>query len=124
MAEYRRGRGPNALPQGAASTINRLTPADAGYQDNTVPVTFARENAPDIDDDDTGASENMQVLLSPPDAGYQSPLMAKERQTRVPRYVVRHLPTLMAAARQPDAPPALRAMFNSVLRYLDNESRF
>ena len=126
MAEYRRGQGSDALPQGAASSLNRLLPrggADqAGYQDNTVPVEFARDSEPDVDEDDKGYSENLQVLLSPPDAGYRSSVMPKDRPNRVPRYVVRHLPTLMAAARQPDAPPAVRAIFNATLRYLESES--
>ena len=122
MAEYRRGQGPDALPQGAASTLNRITPANAAYQDNTVPVEFARDNEPDVDEDDGGLNENMQVLVSPPYAGYRSQLMSKARPYRVPRYVVRHLPTLFAASRQPDAPPTLRAMFNAIIRYMDSES--
>ena len=125
MAEYRRGTGPNALPQGAASRLNRMTPDQAGYQDNTVPVQWARGNQPEEpDEDDGGLSENMQVLLSQHDTGYRPPLMAKQRATRVPRYVVRHLPTLYAASRLPDAPPTLRGMFNAVVRYMENEARY
>jgi hypothetical protein len=128
MPEYRRGTGPDALPQGAATRLNALTPRmrpeDAGYQDNTVPVQWARGNEPDMDEgDDAGLSENMQVLLSPHDVGYRAPVMSKQRPNRVPAYVVRHLPEALAASRMPDAPPALRAMFNSTIRYLENEGR-
>ena len=122
MAEYRRGQGPNALPQGAATALNRFQPDKAGYQDMDIPVEFAPGNEPDEPDEgDGGYSENMQVLLSAPDAGYRARLMPRESPTRVPRYVVRHLPTLMAAARMPDAPPTLRALFNAVVEYMDRE---
>ena len=124
MAVYRRGTGQDALPQGAASRLNRMTPDQAGYQDNTVPVQWARGNEPEEEGDEAGLSENMQVLLSPHDAGYRPPVMAKQRPTRVPRYVVRHLPTLYAAAQLPDAPPTLRGMFNAIVRYMENEARY
>lgn len=123
MPEYRRGTGPDALPQGAATRLNRTTPritaANAGYQDNTVPVQWAGGEEPE--EDDKGLSDNMQVLLSPPDEGYRPPVMPRERPNRVPRYVVRHLPTMFAASRMPDAPPTLRAMFNAIVRQLETE---
>ena len=120
MAEYRRGQGPNALPQGAATGLNARTPPNAAYQDMEIPVEFARDNEPDLEEDDSRYDENMQVLLSPPDAGYKPPAM-RDRAGRVPRYVVRHLPELMMAAQQPDAPPTLRALYRKVVRDLEAE---
>jgi hypothetical protein len=49
--------------------------------------------------------------------------MPKERPGRVPRYVIRHLPQLMAAARDPSAPPTLIAIKNSIIRHLEAEQR-
>ena len=124
MAEYRRGTGPDALPQGAASRINRATPppggADFGYQANEVPIQWARGEEPD--EPEGKMSENMEVLTSPPDAGYKPPLMSKQAR-RVPARVVRNLDKLYAAQRHPDAPPLLRAAYRYWLWQLEQEGR-
>lgn len=123
MAEYRRGQGPNALPQGAAKKLNVRTPPAGAYQDMDIPIEFAPDTQPDVDEDDSHYDENMQVLLSPPDPGYRRAVMPRDRPNRVPRYVVRNLPVLMAASRDPSAPPALRALYKATLRQLEMERR-
>ena len=122
MAEVQRGEGPNALPFGAATALNRAQPSASAFQTDEIPIQFA----PDTDADElpTGSlGENMDVLLSDPDEGYRERLMARDRPGRVPRYIVRHLPTLMAAARNPDAPPTIRAFYNAIVRQLEAEMR-
>ena len=122
MAEVQRGEGPNALPFGAATALNRAQPSASAFQTDEIPIQFA----PDTDADElpTGSlGENMDVLLSDPDEGYRERLMARDRSGRVPRYIVRHLPTLMAAARNPDAPPTIRAFYNAIVRQLEAEMR-
>ena len=122
-AEYRRGTGPNALPQGAATAVNAAQPPDlAGTPMEPgadVPVMFAPEN--DEEELTAGGSENMKILLGPSDPAFQKTMAPRDRPGRVPRYVVRHLPTLSAAAKSPDAPPALRALYNAITRDLEQE---
>lgn len=130
MAEYRRGTGPNALPYGGAGDVNQATPPtedvagtplDAGAE---VPVQFAPGEADDnIPDDDNGLDEDTQVLLDHPNPDYQASMFPKDRAGRVPRYVVRHLPELMAAVRDPNAPPALLALYRAIIRQLEAEQR-
>lgn len=127
MAEYRQGTGPNRLPQGGAAQASAATPPAAAFEatdpnapGSEVPVMYA----PEVEDEDPGPlTESMDVLLSPPDPDYRASAVPKDRQGRVPRYVVRHLPQLMAAARDPDAPPAVRAIYNAVARQLEMEQR-
>ena len=124
--EYRRGSGSNALPQGGASQVNAAQPARDDMNDPAiaeVPVEYAPGEDDPIENDDSHDSENMQVLLQDPDPGYRSTLLPKDRAGRVPRYVVRHLPQLMAAVKDPDAPPTLRALYNATLRHLEMEMR-
>ena len=124
-AEYRRGTGPNALPQGGAAAINAAqpppqdlagTPMELGAD---VPVMFAPGE--DDEDETLGGSENMQILMGPSDPNFQRSLAPRDRVGRVPRSVVRHLPTLSAAAKAPDAPPTLRALYNAITRDLEQE---
>jgi len=121
MAEVRRGVGPNALPQGAATALNRAIPAESAYQDNEVPVQFVPDSVEDDVAPDGELGENMEVLLSDPDEGYRPPLFARDPPGRVPARIVRHLPQLMAAARDPDAPIALKAMYKMIVRRLEQE---
>lgn len=121
MAEYRQGVGPQRLPQGAAKTLNQAQPSPDSFGE--IPVQFAPPADAEVDyADDSREDEDMQVLLSEPDAGYMPPAVAP-RQGKVPRYVVRHLPSLMAAATQPDAPPTLRALYRATIRQLEDEIR-
>lgn len=122
--EFRRGSGPNALPQGGASQVNRSQPDEADFMtENTeIPVVFA-SGEDEIDDVDGGMTENMQVLASSPDREYRASLTQPAREPRLPKYVLRHLPTLAAAAKDPDAPATIRAMYNAVVRQLGAEVR-
>lgn len=124
MAEYRQGVGPDRLPQGAAKALNDAQPGMNPPLDTQIPVQFVPHGSPDGIDysNDNNEDEEMQVLMSPPDQGYRPPLFRPQQdQHRLPQYVRRHLPTLWAAARQPDAPPALRAAFHSIIRTLEDE---
>lgn len=128
MAEVRRGTGPEALPFGAASELNRAAQPQQGAEDflgpgSEIPVQFETGETDQVDDFDTGTGENMQVLLEPPNPAYRAPVLSKDRPGRVPQYVVRNLPQLMAAARNPEAPIALKALFNMVTRQLEQEMR-
>lgn len=120
MPEYRRGTGPNALPQGAASALTEATP-NPGLDDD-IPIQFTTKA--DLDDDEVGAvGDDMAALLDAPDPNYKPALMRGGRPGRVPQYVVRHLPALLAAAADPGAPPSLIALKNSIIRHLEDEMR-
>jgi len=129
MAEFRRGQGPNALPQGGAAQVNASTPAAEDLAGTPlepggdIPVVYARGEADPVSNDDNGLSEEAQVLLAPPNPGFAPSLMSAQGAGRVPRYVVRHLPILMAAARDPEAPVTIRALYNAVVRRLEAEMR-
>ena len=123
MAEYRRGQGPNALPQGGATQVNRAQPPDRSFTLDApeIPVQYAPEGDVGIPNVPPGASENKQILLNGPDERFRPKVAPADRAGRVPRYVVRHLPELAAAVKDPTSPPALRAIYNSVLRQLELE---
>ena len=128
MAEYRRGTGPDALPQGGASQANAATPTASDYDalalENTdIPVQYAPNRDEQIPNDDSDVHDDLQILLEGPDPEYQPALMQKNRPGRVPSYVVAHLPQLMAAAKDPAAPPTLVALKNSIIRHLEDEQR-
>lgn len=121
MAEkpkFRRGTGPNALPQGAAAALNRAQPNFA-LENTDIPVDFSGDIPDEVEE--APANENMEVLLGDPDPAYRPAVTPRDRAGQVPRYIVRHLPQMMAAVRDPDAPPTLRAVYNAVLRQLENE---
>lgn len=125
MAEYRQGTGPNRLPQGGASAVNEATPGfdELALESPDVPVQYGPGQGLPIPDDDSGVGDDMSILLAPPNPGYTARAVPKERQGKVPKYVVRHLPQFRAAATAPDAPPALRALYNATLRHLEEERR-
>lgn len=124
MAEYQQGEGPNRLPQGAATQLNAAQPRDLlDGPGSEIPVEFAPREEDRVDDFDTGVGENMQVLLEPPNPDYRASVVPKDRPGRVPQYVVRHLPALAAAARNPEAPVTLKAFYNMVVRHLEQEMR-
>ena len=128
MAEYRRGTGPDALPQGGASQANAATPAPSDYgalalENTDVPVQYAPGEADAIPGDDSGLADDKQILLDEPDPGYEKSAVPRERQGRIPKYTVRHLAQFRAAATAPDAPPGLRALYNATIRQLDEERR-
>jgi len=86
-----------------------------------IPVSFARDNEPEMEEDDTRENENMQVLMSPPDAGYRNSVIPKGRPGRVPTYVVRNLQRLRTQANNPEAPVLLKAALNYYLWELERE---
>lgn len=126
--EFRQGVGPDRLPQGAAGQLNaanrpiaRSLPLE--LENTDIPVEFARGEEEPVPNDDGDVTEDMQVLLGPPEPAYKARIVPKDREGRLPRYVVRHLPQLMAAAKNPTAHPTLRAFYMSVVRNLQTEMR-
>ncbi len=125
MAEYRRGSGPNALPQGAATGLNAATPdpeAQMLTENQHIPVQYAPQHDV-IPNDNSGLDENQDIMLDHPDPNYQPSLMTQNRPGKVPTYVVRHMPELLAATADPSAPPTLIALKRSIVRHLENELR-
>ena len=128
---YRQGVGPNRLPQGAATALNaqpqprqqRPAATPPELENDDIPIEYAQGEDEPVPNDDNGLSEEMQVLLEPPNPQYRGRVMPKDREGRVPRYVVRHLPQLMAASKDPSAHPTLRAYYNSIVRHLEQEMR-
>ena len=122
MAEFRRGVGPNALPFGAATQLNRAQDFGELAMENTdIPVMFAKGEADAVPEPSGG--DDLEILLDHPDPDYQTSIIPKERPGRIPRYTVRHLAQFRAAATSPDAPPGLRALYNATIRQLDEEQR-
>ena len=129
MAEYRRGTGPNALPQGGAAAINAAQPAPqdilpsttsgGGLPDGTeIPVEFGQPE----DDLDTGLSENMSILTGPADPAFKStPIQTRKGPDRVPSHIVANMPILQAAARNPESPIAMTALYRFIARRLERE---
>lgn len=120
MAEYRQGVGANRLPQGAAGGLNRATPSFDITENSEIPVEYA-DAEPERPLDTRGQSENKQVLLQPPNPGFAGTAVPQDRAGRVPRYIVRHLPQLSVAVKDPTAPPALRAIYAAIVRQLELE---
>lgn len=119
---FRRGQGSEALPYGAAARLNRAAPSRAAFQDEEIPIEFARD-VPEEDLPKASLSEDLDILLSDPDPRYRAAAVPRDRPNRVPRYVVRHLLTLATAAKMPDAPPTLRAYYRAIVRALEAEER-
>jgi len=127
MAEIQRGEGPDALPFGAATALNRAQPPMEGTSSldlgGDIPVVYAPDGQDDIpDEDEGGSSENMQVLLGRPHPNYR-PAVVTDPPGKVPKKIVRQLPMLMAAARDPEAPIALKAMYRMIVRRLEREMK-
>ena len=118
-AEFQRGEGSDALPYGAAALINRNMPNFA-LENEDIPVEFATRDD-DVVEDPMDGDDDLGVLLAPPDPRFRP--QPKDREGRLPRYVVRHLPQLQAAQRDPNAHPTLRAYYMSIVRNLEREQR-
>ena len=128
---FQQGVGPERLPQGAATALNEGAPPAAEpidisgtpLEQDDIPVVYAPDrDDDDLDSDDTDLDEDTQILAEAPDPNFR-PAVVQERPGKLPKYIVRHLPHLMAAARQPDAPPTVRALRNAVIRQLERERR-
>ena len=123
---YRQGVGPNRLPQGAATQLNAATPPPArppSADAPEIPVQYAQGEDDLLPDNDNGLSETKQILLDPPYPEYEPSLLPRQRTGRVPRSIVRSLPVLMMAVKDPSAPPMLRALYRAIVRQLDAERR-
>jgi hypothetical protein len=118
MADYKRGSGPQQLPQGAASKANAATPDPAQQMD--IPVQYAGPaDHPQLPPD--GQNENMDILTAHPNPNYTPPLIPQTQPQVVPASVVRNLPRLMAAARDPDAPETIKALYRSIVFELERQ---
>jgi hypothetical protein len=118
MAEYRRGTGPKQLPQGAASAVNAATPSPA--QPIDIPVQYATEaDRPQLPPD--GQNDNLDILTAPPHPGYQAAGVQRSNPMAVPKSVIRNLPRLMVAARDPDASTTLKALYYSIVWELERQ---
>jgi len=122
VAEYRRGApsvspGNQQLPFGAASAANAAIPTPAA------PIAPAIRSVPrsEPDPDAQATTENMEILSAPPEPGYTPDPMRP--LGRVPRYVVRNLPSLMMAARDPEAPRSIKALYRAVVAEIEAEQR-
>jgi hypothetical protein len=107
--------GQGQLPQGGATQANEATPTPAAgiqVQQPEAPVIYAPREEDPVDDNDAGLSENMEILAAPPDPGFSPNPMRP--MGRVPRSVVRNLPVLMAASRDPEAPRAIKAIYKAI----------
>jgi len=120
LAEYRKGTGPKQLPQGAASAVNRATPAPAEQMD--IPVQYASSaDHPTLPPD--GQDDNLDILTAPPHPGYTPSLIPRSKPSQIPQSVVRNLPRLMAAATDPDAPETVRALYQSLVWELQRQAQ-
>ena len=87
-----------------------------------IPVQFAPGEADAIPDTDEG-DETLDALMAAPFEGFRRAAVPNQRPGRLPKYVVRNLPLLMAAARDPEAPPTIRALYRATIRHLEQEMR-
>lgn len=114
--------GSQQLPQGGATQANASVPTpDPGMAMPDLPVIYAPREEDPIDNDDSKLSENMQILAAPPDPNWAPNPMKPMR--KVPQYVVRNLPLLMVAARDPEAPRAIKAMYRVAVAALEKQER-
>jgi len=128
MAAIRKGQGPNALPQGAATQVNAATPPAAAFDDELlgnmgaeIPVQFA-QGEEDDSDLDTGLSENMDILTGEADPGFRPPPIADQgTPSRAPTHAVRFLHILTAGARNPLSPVGMTALYKWFVRRLERE---
>ena len=125
MPDYRRGRGPDQLPQGAATAVNAAQLPQGGGTGlppgTEIPVQFAPEGGDDPGPD-TGLTENMQLMVGPADPRFRpTPISTQGQPNRVPAHIVRHLPILAAAARNPESPVAMKALLLFITRRLEQE---
>jgi hypothetical protein len=118
LAEYRKGTGPQQLPQGAASAANKATPSPQQPMD--IPVQYATEaDHPQLPPD--GQNDNLDILTADPHPAYTPPLVNRTGPGVVPTSVVRNLPRLMAAAMDPEAPESLKALYHSIVFELERQ---
>lgn len=125
MAEYQRGTGPDALPQGEATKLNEnaappaqgpdLRPGARLQQD--IPVEYGDPQP--VPTNDPSLSDNMQLLTGPSDPMYKAP---PAKPGRVPKSFARALPLLAVMSKNPDAPPAMKAMYRAGIAALEAEN--
>ena len=123
MVEMQKGTGPDALPHGAATALNESAAPPAAQPDLSaqppaeIPVEYAtapRESgAPDPSD-----SENLNLLTMPADPNFKPPRQAPDR---VPKRVIRNLPLIMEATKDPAAPRAVTALYRAIIDAVESE---
>lgn len=132
MADYQRGTGPDALPQGGATAANaavaapapgpQTQPQDPSGQPGArlqqdIPIEYGDPQK--VASNDPSLSDNMQLLTGPSDPSFQ----AKPPQGgRVPAALVRALPLLAVASKSPDAPFALKAQYRAAVAAVEREN--
>lgn len=124
MAEYTKGTGTTQLPQGAASAANAAVPPPEQGPDmqqglpQDIPVEYSPPS--DVGGVDKRETENSQLLTGPGDPNFR-PNPASRGSGRVPAYVVRNLPLMAAAARDPEAPRFIKALYRATVARLEAE---
>jgi hypothetical protein len=126
--EFRRGTGPDALPQGEAQNLNDAmaevpaqqeqgatapTPEDSGVE-LAQPSDYEPIYEPETDDD---------LFLTGPTTRPDEPVTTgiPTGAAGVPADVIRNLPLLQRAAQEPGADPKLQTLVALVLRELEGQ---
>lgn len=112
---YQRGAGRQQLEQGGATQANAGVPSAQEPPD--IAVEYA--NPEPIASADLRDSENSQLLSSPADPNFR-PSPARGHG-KVPRYILRNLPLLAVASKDPEAPVVLRAYYRALVARLEAE---
>lgn len=85
-----------------------------------IPVQYATAaDHPPLPPD--GQNDNLDILTAPPHPGYEPPLVPRATPQQIPQSVVRNLPRLMAAARDPDAPESVKALYKALVWELERQ---
>lgn len=111
--------GSQQLPQGGASQANALASDPLADPMTNPPVIMAPREEDPITDDDLGNDDDLSILAAPPDPGWTPNPMRP--MGRVPKYVVRNLPQMMIASRDPEAPRSLKAMYKAIAAAVERE---
>ena len=69
------------------------------------------------------ASPNTTITTLRVPVKVNRPAVVTDPPGKVPKKIVRQLPMLMAAARDPEAPIALKAMYRMIVRRLEREMK-
>lgn len=113
------------LPQGQVGALNEALPtvtaaepftpgmpADAYPGGPTQPVSDYRPATPDE-----------EILFAENPGGPVAAQGVRSGSPRLPSSIIRYLPLMKAAAAEPDAPPALKAVYAALVNTLDREMR-
>lgn len=85
-----------------------------------IPVAYASPNdQPQLPPD--GQNDNIDILTAPPHPNFAPPNIPKSKPQQIPQSVVRNLPRLMAAAKDPDAPETVKALYAGIVWELERQ---